>query len=129
MTDTLLIPVSPGELLDKISILRLKREAIDDDDARRYVERELDLLEAVRQTLPARPELEALCAELLSVNQALWRIEDNLRAKEAAGVFDDSFVEQARQVYIHNDRRAAIKRDINELLGSSLREQKRYTRY
>jgi len=128
-TNNLLIPVSPGELLDKISILLLKQEHMTDATQLNHVRHELALLQQVREQLPDSTELQQLFERLSEVNQQLWRIEDGLRAKEAAGKFDQSFIEQARMVYINNDQRAAIKRAINEVLESDIQEQKSYTEY
>ena len=121
----LLAPISVGELLDKISILELKAEAIAEPARRANVMRELAALRAVRDSdIAASPLLEALCTELKAVNRLLWQVEDALRERERDGCFDTSFVELARSVYRHNDRRAAIKRRINELTGSELIEEK-----
>jgi len=125
----LMIPVAPGELLDKISILQLKQAHLSDPSQLAFVRHELALLEQVREQLPDSAELQQLFERLTEVNHQLWRIEDGLRAKEAAGKFDQSFIEQARMVYINNDQRAVIKRAINELLGSDIQEQKSYTDY
>ncbi len=125
----LLIPVSPGELLDKITILQLKQQHLSDSTQLSFVRQELALLEQIREQLPDSDELHELFHKLGEINQQLWNIEDGLRAKEAAGKFDQIFIEQARMVYINNDKRAAIKRAINELLGSDIQEQKSYTEY
>jgi hypothetical protein len=123
----LLVPISVGELFDKISILELKERAIADPARRANVIRERSALEAVRRREVAfTPELEALQAELLAVNGALWEVEDKLRAHERSGAFDAGFVELARSVYRNNDRRAHIKRRINELTGSEIVEEKSY---
>lgn len=123
----LLAPISVGELLDKISILELKAEAIAEPTRRANVMRELAALGAVRDTdIAASPLLEALCSELKAVNRLLWQVEDALRERERDGRFDAGFVELARSVYRHNDRRAAIKRRINELTGSELIDEKSY---
>lgn len=123
----LLAPISVGELLDKISILEIKAEAIDDPAKRAHVLRELNELDAVRlQEVAAAPGLEELNAELRAVNRVLWRIEADIRAVERAGQFDDRFVELARSVYRNNDRRAVLKRRINELTGSEIVEEKSY---
>jgi hypothetical protein len=125
----ILIPVSPGELVDKITILRVKAERIA-PDKRANVRRELAALEAVAaEQLPPSPELEALTAELQSVNAALWDIEEGKRDGERRGDFGHGFVELARAVYRENDRRAAIKRRINDLLGSEIVEEKSYAAY
>jgi hypothetical protein len=123
----LLVPISVGELFDKISILEIKAEAIADPVQHANVMRELAALDAVRgREITAAPELEALYAELQSVNRALWRIEDDIRAVERAGQFDDRFIELARSVYRNNDRRAILKRRINQLTGSDIVEEKSY---
>jgi hypothetical protein len=122
----LLAPISVGELLDKISILEIKAEAIADPAKQANVMRELAALDAVRREVPSAPELAALYAELQAVNRALWRIEDDIRAIERAGQFDDRFIEVARSVYRNNDRRAVLKRRINELTGSEIVEEKSY---
>jgi hypothetical protein len=123
----LMVPISVGELLDKISILEIKAEAIDDPAKRDNVMRELAALDAVRlREVASAPELEALYAELQAVNRALWRTEDDIRAVERAGQFDDRFIELARSVYRNNDRRAVLKRRINELTGSDIVEEKSY---
>jgi hypothetical protein len=123
----LLVPISVGELFDKISILEIKAEAIVDPVQHANVMRELAALDAVRgREIAAAPELEALYAELQSVNRTLWRIEDDIRAVERAGQFDDRFIELARSVYRNNDRRAVLKRHINQLTGSDIVEEKSY---
>ena len=123
----LLVPISVGELFDKISILEIKAAAISDPAKHRNVMRELGALEAVRRReIAAMPELAALYAELKSANRALWQIEDEIRERERAGLFDEGFVELARNVYRTNDRRALLKRRINELTGSDLVEEKSY---
>jgi hypothetical protein len=123
----LLAPISVGELLDKISILELKAEAIADPAKRANVQHELDALRLVRShEVAASPQLDTLCADLKAVNRVLWSIEDALREIEREGRFDDGFVKLARSVYRHNDRRAAIKRQINELTGSEFIEEKSF---
>jgi hypothetical protein len=123
----LLAPISVGELLDKISILELKAEAIADSAKRANVLRELDALRLVRlHEVAASSQLETLCADLKAVNRVLWGIEDALRERERERRFDDGFVKLARSVYRHNDRRAAIKRQINELTGSEFIEEKSF---
>ena len=123
----LLVPISVGELFDKISILELKEAAIADPARRANVTRERAALDAVRRReIPPSPELEALYAELREVNRRLWETEDGLRQRERDAKFDDRFVELARSVYRDNDRRALIKRRINELTGSDIVEEKSY---
>ncbi len=125
MTD-LLAPVSAGELLDKIAILRIKAERIADPGKVANVRRELIALEAAAGAVPSGPALAALEAELRAVNEALWDIEDDIRAHDARGDFGEGFVRLAQAVYRTNDRRAALKREINRLTGSALVEEKSY---
>jgi hypothetical protein len=126
---TLMIPVSAGELIDKITILRVKAARIDAAKVAN-VKKELDLLEAVAaRDLKGVAEIDALAAELEAVNAALWDIEEGKRDCERRQDFDKAFVALARKVYIENDRRAAIKRRINEAAGSELVEEKSYRPY
>jgi len=123
----LLVPISVGELLDKISILEIKAAAIKDAAKQANVRRELAALDAVREhEVAPLPELAALYAELKSANQALWQIEDEIREHERGGRFDERFIELSRGVYRTNDRRALVKRRINELTGSEIVEEKSY---
>lgn len=124
------VEISPGELLDKIAILEIKNERIGDADKRRNVRIDLaSLSETRRRCVLESPALAALTAELKRVNAALWDIEDEIRALERAQDFGARFIELARSVYRQNDRRAALKRQINELLGSGLMEEKAYAWY
>lgn len=128
--DAILTPVSIGELIDKITILEIKSERIDDAAKRANVRAELDLLNATWSADAAsRTDIGAERAKLRAVNEALWDIEDRIRLKEKAKAFDAEFVELARSVYIRNDERAAIKRTINQTLGSTLIEEKSYQDY
>ena len=130
MTRPISVPISPGELLDKISILEIKSERIGDAHKRANVERELDLLTGLWHAESAETgEITALRAELRTLNERLWDIEDEIRDCERAGDFGDRFVELARSVYKTNDRRAAVKRAINEALGSTIIEEKSYASY
>lgn len=124
-----MVPVSWGELLDKITILQIKQERLDDAARRANVAAELAALSAVAGAALADAAVAAPLAELKAVNESLWAIEDKLRDKEAAGSFDADFIELARAVYFTNDRRAALKRDINRLLNSALVEEKSYRPY
>jgi hypothetical protein len=120
--------VSPSELIDKITILRIKEERITDIAKRSHVQTELTLLEDVRQrSIRPSAELSGLEAELKAVNEILWQVEDDLRRYERDQDFGPRFVELARSVYRHNDRRAGLKRQINELLGARFSEQKSYS--
>ena len=124
------IPVSPGELLDKITILRTKQARIQDAAKLRNVGLELELLEATWRTSGyGSAGLEREMRALQSVNERLWDIEDRIRDKEAQRTFDREFIELARSVYRTNDERAALKRRINEQLGSRLVEEKSYRPY
>jgi hypothetical protein len=126
----ILVPVSPGELLDKITILRIKSQRMGDPGKLANVRLELSALEgtwtsSVYVSIDVDGELRALQA----VNERLWTIEDAIRDKERAQAFDAEFIVLARSVYIENDERAAIKRRINLKLGSSLVEEKSYSSY
>ena len=127
----ILVPISPGELLDKITILRIKAARITDGAKLANVRLELELLERTwRQAGAAAPP--AVAAEesaLQAVNERLWTIEDEIREREAAGTFDAEFIRLARNVYLCNDERAAIKKRINLALGSRIVEEKSYSDY
>jgi hypothetical protein len=124
------VPVSYGELIDKITILEIKSERIRDAAKVANVRVELDLLnETWRADPTARIDIGAERDALRRVNEALWDIEDDIRIKEKAKAFDDAFVALARSVYIRNDERARIKRAINGKLGSTLVEEKSYEDY
>ena len=126
----LLVPVSYGELLDKIAILQIKSGRISDPAKLANVRRELSALEKTWMAHPAAVEdIAQLRAELKAVNERLWAIEDDIRDKERAKAFDDEFVRLARSVYIENDERARIKREINTALGSTYVEEKSYADY
>lgn len=127
---TISVPVSFGELIDKITILEIKSERIGDPAKLANVRTELDLLNATWNAAPAaRTDIAAERAGLRAVNEALWDIEDRIRIKEKAKAFDAEFIELARSVYVRNDERAAVKRAINEKLGSTLIEEKSYQDY
>ncbi len=124
------VPVSYGELIDKITILEIKSERIKDAAKLANVRVELDLLDATwRANAAASIDIAAERDALRRVNEALWDIEDRIRLKEKAKAFDVEFVELARSVYIRNDERAEIKRAINGKLGSTLVEEKSYEDY
>ena len=122
-----LIPVSLGELLDKITILEIKVLHLKGEGLAHGIQ-ELSLLRQVLGDLAFPVEQERF-SDLKSVNQSLWTIEDAIRDKERQGQFDAEFVELARQVYFQNDRRAALKRQINQAYGSELCEEKAYASY
>jgi hypothetical protein len=124
------IPISYGELLDKITILEIKSERIGDAAKLANVRTELDLLAETWSANPASKRDIAVERDALKrVNEALWDIEDRIRLKEKARAFDAEFIELARSVYIRNDERAQVKRAINEKLGSTLVEEKSYQDY
>jgi hypothetical protein len=124
------VPISPGELLDKITILRIKSTRMSDPNKLANVRVELQALEETWRGSPyAKPGIEADVNALLEVNERLWVIEDDIRDKERAQAFDAEFIRLARAVYFENDERAAIKRRINLKLGSSIVEEKSYAEY
>ncbi len=124
------VPVSFGELLDKISILQIKSERMSDAGKRANVARELDALTRTWETHTASSrDIAAMRADLRAVNERLWDIEDAIRVKEKLKSFDAGFVALARSVYIENDGRARIKRAINVELGSDYLEEKSYEDY
>jgi hypothetical protein len=124
------VPVSVGELLDKIAILEIKAERITEPKKRDNVLRELAALREVWEGSPlSRLDLEGLRRALREVNERLWDIEDAIREKEREGDFGAAFIELARSVYLHNDERARIKREINLRTGSALVEEKSYREY
>lgn len=129
-SNTIKAEVSFGELIDKITILQIKQRKMTCPEKLRNVTYELETL---RATLDAQvnptPELLQLTSELETINELLWNIEDQIREKELRKEFDDVFIALARSVYITNDRRAAIKRHINEYLGSTIIEEKMYQNY
>jgi hypothetical protein len=126
----ILVPVSPGEVLDKITILRIKAARMTDAAKLANVRRELELLERTWRESPyARHDVAHDEAALQAVNERLWDIEDRIRDKERAHSFDAGFIELARSVYIENDARAAIKKRINVALGSTIVEEKSYAAY
>ena len=127
---TLMVPVSWGELIDKITILEIKSREVSDEAKLANIRKELAMLAAVRdKESSARDELTELARRLTEVNQRLWTIEDDIRECERQRDFGGRFVELARAVYVTNDERAALKRRINELLGSALVEEKSYAAY
>ena len=126
----ILVPVSFGELLDKIAILQIKSERMTDPAKLANVRTELAALESTWGGNPASAgDIAALRAELKAVNERLWVIEDDIRLKEKAQAFDAEFVRLARSVYFENDTRARVKKDINLALGSAYVEEKSYQDY
>jgi hypothetical protein len=124
------VPISWGELIDKMTILEIKAVRLKSPAALANANKELKLLAAKADaTLHSSGEVPALKDRLSKINAALWDIEDKIREKEARQEFDAEFIELARSVYKQNDERAAIKRQINTLLSSDLIEEKSYSSY
>jgi hypothetical protein len=124
-----MVALSWGEVIDKITILEIKQQRLSSADAIDNVRRELAALNKVVADNAVPEGLAALKQALKAVNEKLWDIENKIRAKEAAITFDHQFIELARSVYVNNDERAKLKREINMLLKSELVEEKQYTSY
>ena len=126
----ILVEIAPGELIDRITILEIKSQRIGDQDKQKNVGVELRVLNDARyEAIQPSPELDRLTAQLKARNGELWDIEDEIRVCERSKNFGPRFIELARSVYRVNDRRAAAKREINELLGSRLIDEKSYEDY
>lgn len=124
------VEIAPGELIDKITILQIKSERMTNAEKLRNVRIELDCLTESRdKAITSSRQLDSLTQQLKQVNEALWDIEDNIRRCEQQHDFGDAFVQLARSVYQHNDQRAAVKKQVNLLLGSHLVEEKEYVEY
>lgn len=124
------VEIAPGELIDKITILQIKSERIREPAKLDNVRRELNVLIRVREAaIPASPELSEWAEQLKAVNVALWEIEDGIRDCEREQDFGPRFIDLARSVYRHNDRRSELKRHINQLLDSRIVEEKSYRPY
>ena len=128
--ENILVPVSPGEVLDKITILEIKSERMTDPDKLANVRTELALLrETWAKAVQADDVVRQLHDALKEINEKLWEIEDDIRDKERVKQFDDRFVELARSVYFTNDRRSQVKKELNLHLGSQIIEEKSYQDY
>ena len=123
------VPVSWGELIDKITILEIKASRIRQEAANANIMRELSRLSDIAASVLGSGDVAALKAELLQVNTELWDIEDRIRQKEASQLFDEEFIALARSVYRKNDRRAQLKRTLNDTLASEFVEEKSYDAY
>jgi hypothetical protein len=124
------VPISPGELVDKITILEIKSARMTDAAKLANVRTELALLQDTwRSSAYASHDIAKQWTSLRAINEKLWDIEDLIRDKERARTFDQEFIELARAVYVTNDERAAVKRDINARLGSKIVEEKSYAKY
>ena len=126
----ILIEVSAGELLDKISILHIKLDKIKDKNSLDFIKNEYDVLIQERdKNIDLNDEINNLYIELKTVNEKLWIIEDEKRLCEKNSKFDEKFIQVSRDIHLLNDRRALIKLNINKILGSNIREIKLYTKY
>ncbi|HMB59276.1 MAG TPA: DUF6165 family protein [Xanthomonadales bacterium] len=124
------VPVSPGEVLDKITILEIKSERIEDEAKLVNVRKELELLsDTWCHSITEDEAIQSLKARLKEVNETLWEIEDDIRDKERAHEFDQEFIRLARAVYVTNDKRSEIKKELNLHLGSQIVEEKSYQAY
>ena len=130
MSTEIKVPISPGELIDKLTILEIKAANISDVAKLANVKVELQLLQDTWRTSGyASVDIEAEWTQLRDINKKLWDIEDDIRDKERERKFDQEFIELARAVYITNDERAAVKKQINTKLGSKIVEEKSYAKY
>ena len=130
MSTAISVEVAPGELIDKITILEIKKERMADVAKLENVHIEWEALTKARDNhIKQSPEIEKLTASLKAVNEELWIIEDDIRDCERSSDFSEKFVRLARAVYITNDKRAAFKRNINVFLGSRILEEKSYAAY
>lgn len=131
MSTEIQVPISPGELIDKITILEIKAANIADAAKLANVQVELQLLQDTWRTSghADRHNIDAEWQQLRDINKKLWDIEDDIRDKERERKFDQEFIELARAVYITNDERAAVKKQINTKLGSKIVEEKSYAKY
>ena len=123
------IPVSAGELVDKITILKIKKKNVIDQSKKVNIDRELDFLTDIYNEINSEKKLDSFLNKLLEVNQKLWEIEDEIRVLERKKQFDEDFILLARSVYIENDKRFEIKNEINNFLGSAIKEEKLYEDY
>jgi len=126
----ILSEISPGELLDKISILEIKREKITDENNLREVKKEYEMLKKIQNSsIEFDEKIQNLFNLIKNINTTLWNIEDKIRVHEKKNDFSKDFIELARNVYLNNDKRAKIKSEINNLLESNIKEVKQYTDY
>lgn len=130
MTTSINVEISPGELIDKLTILAIKLERIIDANKLKNIRLEHDTLtQALHSSVSPSDRLDDLTGQLKAVNEELWEIEDDIRDCERSKDFGEKFIGLARAVYVTNDKRSVVKRDINEHLGSSLVEEKSYAEY
>ena len=130
MSDQINVPISPGELVDKITILEIKKEFIDDINKLKNINHEYDLLMQIYSNDVSQTDgVDSLKSKLKNINLSLWKIEDDIRDCERDKIFNERFVKLARDVYFTNDKRSKVKLEINLLLNSSLLEEKSYKDY
>ena len=130
MSDQINIPISPGELVDKITILEIKKEFIVDNNKLKNINYEYNLLMKIYNDGVSKTDgVDVLKTKLKNINLSLWKIEDDIRDCERDKIFDNTFIELARSVYFTNDKRSKVKLEINLLLNSSLVEEKSYKDY
>ena len=130
MSDQINVPISPGELVDKITILEIKKEFIKNDNKLKNINHEYDLLMQIYTTQISETDgISELKNKLKEINLELWKVEDDIRDCEREKSFSETFIELARSVYFTNDRRSKVKLEINLLLNSNLVEEKSYKDY
>ena len=130
MSDQINVPISPGELVDKITILEIKKEFINDINKLKNINHEYNLLMQIYSNDVSKTDgIDSLKSKLKNINLSLWKIEDDIRDCERDKIFNERFVQLARDVYFTNDKRSKIKLEINLLLNSSLVEEKSYKDY
>ena len=122
-------PISLGELVDKISILIIKQKNITDETKLDHVKKELDFLQKTLMNYVQQEEINNYLENLININSKLWNIEDDIRECERKKLFNQTFIDLARSVYLTNDERAKVKNDINKTFGSELVEVKSYEEY
>ena len=130
MSDQINVPISPGELVDKITILEIKKEFINNDNKLKNINHEYDLLMQIYTTQISETDgISELKNKLKEINLELWKIEDDIRDHERLSDFGSNFIELARSVYFTNDERAEVKKQINIVAGSNIIEEKSYSKY
>jgi len=126
----ILVPISLGELYDKITILEIKKEKISDDNKLKNIKKELEELSMILNKIWDKVGIDnVMFVHIKDINKKLWDVEDELRLKEKAHEFDEKFIQLARGVYFWNDKRANVKKEINLKYGSNIIEEKQYTDY
>ena len=123
------VPVSVGEMIDKLSILQVKKIKISDEMKLEFVNKEFDILFNLSSVYLDNPEIESLYRQLIEINSSLWDVEDKLRVLEKEKIFEGEFISLARKVYFTNDERFRLKNEINSITSSEIREVKDYVKY